>query len=90
LSNESREITREFAIKLIEKKIKKFRKIKFISPVNICTPVNCIKIEPIIIKALMKKANFKLNMLKNVDSHFPLYKPSCFALKLAKRPSMKN
>jgi hypothetical protein len=90
LSSDNREITREFAIKFIEKKIKKTKKIKLSSLEIIFISIICNIIIKIQIRELIKNDNFKLKKLKNFSSHSPLYKPNCFALKLAKRPSIKN
>ena len=69
LSSDSNEIIREFAIKFIEKKIKKFRKRKLISLGKIVISASCSKIAIIDKSALIKKENFKLKISKNFSNH---------------------
>ena len=90
LSSDKSETTKEFAIKFIEKNNIKFKAIKSTSfEKNWKLKKNKIN-AAIISIPLDKIAIFKLNILKKLSNHDPLYNPNPFALKEANSPSIKN
>ena len=90
LSSDKSETTKEFAIKFIEKNNIKFNAIKSMSfEKNWILKKN--KINATIVKIPLDKiAIFKLNVLKKLSNHDPLYKPNPFALKEVNSPSIKS